>query len=108
MHEVVKEIISRHISNDDKINLLNILMDDIVNAKHILSGEYKYCPKCEDYYLTKSFQTETETKFENVCTYEDPINSGGNEYTEKVVGYVYSICPKGHKEIINKIERSTS
>ena len=101
MNKMIKDIIERNCSKEDKDKALDSLTNDIALAKDILSGKYKYCPKCKDYYHSKSFFTEREVKTTDVCTYSDPINSSGNEYTEKDIEYTYSVCPKGHKELIH-------
>ena len=77
---------------------------DIKIARKILSREMIYCEDCDDYFLARSFFQDTETKRESVCTYSDPINSGGNEYADKDVLYTYLICPKGHKHLIDRKE----
>ena len=64
-----------------------------------------YCEECEDYYLPKSFFIEKETKPTKICIYEDPINSGGNDYVDGYVDITYRICPKGHKHDVNRTER---
>ena len=102
MNAVIKDIIYRKCDKEDKIKALNKLRDDIDVAMNVLSGEYKYCEVCDDYYLAKSFLCETKNEYETVCTYSDPINSGGNEYGRKLFRNVYAICPKGHKTITTK------
>ena len=53
----------------------------------ILSGKFQYCQDCDDYYLAKSFLSDSETKNARICIYQDPINSGGNDYAD---GNVFS------------------
>ena len=74
-------------------------------ARGILSGKFKYCPECDDYYLAKSYLSDTETKPTRICIYEDPINSGGNDYADGFVDITYSICPKGHRREVDRTER---
>lgn len=94
------------------------MVDDILNGSHTIAEKekliktlsdslseeikigYRYCKKCGNYYREKAWDTCSETKTENVCVYEDPINSGGNDYEERDVTRHYSICPMGHKEEI--------
>lgn len=92
------------------------MIDDILNGSHTIEEKeelirtlsstlskkikvgYRYCKKCGNYYREKAWDTCYETNTENICVYEDPINSGGNNYEESVVTRKYSICPMGHKE----------
>ena len=106
MNKTIKEIInSNYLKTKDKLEQLEQLESDITFAKNVVSGVYKYCPKCDDYYLSKSFLTEHETKLARICIYEDPINSGGNDYVDGYADITYSICPKGHKREIDRKER---
>ena len=97
MEKVIRDIIDRKVAKEKKIKELDKLADSIEMAKGILNGEFKYCPKCDDYYLASSFGTKKETKPTKICVWSDPINSGGNEYKDGYVDIEYSICPKGHK-----------
>ena len=102
MHQVIKDILDRDISVDDKKKLVAELKDSITLAEQIFSGKFAYCKKCGDYYLSQSFIVETEVVSERVCTYSDPINSGGDEYENKDIRYTYKYCPKGCKHTINR------
>ena len=104
MNSVIKDILKRKVNIEDKRNALNSLEKDIEIARKILSGEMIYCENCDDYFLAHSFFQDIETKKESVCTYSDPINSGGNEYADRDVLYTYLICPKGHKHLIDRKE----
>lgn len=97
MNSVIKDIINSGCKPDEKIQALDLLVDDIEMARGILSGKYRYCPKCDDYYLSRSWFRDNETREAKICTYDDPINSGGNEYADGFIKIVYSVCPKGHK-----------
>ena len=55
--------------------------------------------------LQKSFFSEKETIPTKICMYEDPINSGGNDYVDGYADILYSVCPKGHKHVIDRKER---
>lgn len=70
-----------------------------------MAGKFQYCSNCDDYYLSESYLTKTETKESKICVYEDPINSGGNDYTDGFVDITYSICPKGYKHKVNRRKR---
>ena len=104
MNKIIKDIIDRNCTDEEKKKALDSLYDEINMAKGILSGKFKYCPDCDDYYLTKSYLTEHETKPTQICVYEDPINSGGNEYADGETYITYKTCPKGHKHEISREE----
>lgn len=105
MNKTVKDIIDRKCSDEEKNKALNLLSNEIEMARGILSGKFKYCQDCDDYYLTESYLSDTETKNAKICIYQDPINSGGNDYADGYVDITYSICPKGHKHEVNRKER---
>lgn len=105
MNKVIQDIIDRKCTKEEKNKALDLLSDDIEIAKGILSGKFTYCPECDDYYSTKSYLTEHETKPTRICVYQDFINSGGNDYVDGYVDITYSICPKGHKHEVNRDER---
>ena len=105
MDKVIKNIIISRATNQEKNEQLDSLLADINIAKDILSGKLTYCKECDDYYLSESFLTKYETKPTRICIYEDPINSGGNDYVNGYVDITYCICPKGHKYEIDRKER---
>lgn len=105
MNKFIKDIIEKSCSDKQKKKELDKLGDEIEMAKGILSGEFKYCKECDDYYLSKSYLIEKETNEARICVYKDIINSGGNEYEDGFVDITYSICPKGHKCEISRKER---
>ena len=105
MEKIIRDIIDKECSNEEKNKALDLLSDEIKMAKGILSGKFQYCPECKDYYLTASYLTDKETKNARICIYEDPINSGGNEYVDGFIDITYSICPKGHKHKVDRKER---
>ena len=105
MNNIIKDIINRNCSKEEKNKVLDLLSDEIEMAKGILSGRYKYCPDCDDYYLAKSYLAETKTRETQICVYQDIINSGGNEYADGFLDITYSICPKGHKHEVSRSER---
>lgn len=105
MNKAIKNILNSRAVNEEKVKQLDALSSEIQLAKDIIVGKYKYCPKCNDYYITESFLTRKETKEAKICTYNDPINSGGNDYADGYVDITYRVCPKGHKQEINRNER---
>lgn len=106
MNKFIKDIINKTCSDKQKEKELDKLSDEIEMAKGILLGKFQYCPNCDDFYLTKSYLLDTETKNERICIYRDPINSGGNDYIDGYVDITYSICPKGHKHEVSRKERT--
>ena len=52
--------------------------------------------------MNQSFFSEKETIPVRICVYEDPINSGGNDYKNGYADVVYRVCPKGHKHEIDR------
>lgn len=97
MDKTIKNILDRYCPKSDKLKALESLQQDIIFAKGVLEGKFRRCPHCDDYYLVKSFQVTSRNEDVQVCTYEDPINSGGNEYSVQKMHRKYSICPKGHE-----------
>lgn len=105
MNNIIKGIIHSELSEEEKMQSLKKISEDLEIAKGVLSGEYEYCTECDDYYLSESYITKTVISEErDTCTYESPMNSGGNEYKRKRFSVTYSICPKGHKQEIHSRE----
>lgn len=105
MNRIIKYIIDKKCSDKEKNKALDLLSEEIDMARGILSGEFKYCPECDDYYLTKSYLEDRETKPTRICIYEDLINSGGNDYVDGFADITYSVCPKGHRNEVDRKER---
>lgn len=104
MNDYIKNILNMKSKPADKIEELVKLEQEIKTAKKIINGELKYCNECDDYYLAKSFFKETNHIDKKICVYEDPINSGGNDYVDGIAEITYLVCPKGHKKEIDKKE----
>lgn len=102
LNEIVKNILDSNETSEEKKRKLDEIKESIEVAEKIFSGELIYCKKCGDYYLARSFFTDTEIVDEQVCVYSDPINSSGDEYENKKVRYTYKICPKGCKHRVNR------
>ena len=105
MIDIIYDILHEDCTNEEKRKKLNIIAEDLEMARRYLSGEFAYCAECDDYYLSKSFILQEETQETNICIYEDPINSGGNEYAPGYLDITYIVCPKGHKKKIDSKER---
>lgn len=105
MHSAIKEVLEcNSTTNRQKTEEISRLKESINIAEQILAGKFTYCKSCGDYFLSKSFITETEVIDELVCIYADPINSGGSEYAKKPIRYTYKYCPKGCKQQIQREE----
>ena len=96
MEEIIEKLLLSNKNDNKKREEINKIKSSCEEALKYLSGEYKYCPQCREYYRKKSFEFVTRTKEENVCVYEDIINSGGNEYEKQMVTRNYRVCPKDH------------
>lgn len=106
MRKEIRDIIKNsHLPKDEKYRQINSLLEEDRQALDILSGTMKYCEQCDDYYLARSFITETTTAESKVCVYEDWMNSGGNEYADGFVDTTWEICPKGHRHKLREYER---
>ena len=104
MHSVIKNILDSNTTNQQKAEEVNKIKESINIAERIFSGELAYCRGCGDYFLSRSFFEDVEIVDELVCTYSDPINSGGSEYKKMRVRYIYECCPKGCKHKIYREE----
>lgn len=104
LKEIENIVISRG-RDSEKLKVLKQYEDDIKTAKDIISGKFTYCEDCKDYYFTQSFFSKKETIPAKICVYEDPINSGGNDYIDGYADITYRVCPKGHKHVIDRKER---
>lgn len=104
MNKEVETIVLSNKSQEKKLEALSMLENDIKMAMRILDGTYTYCEECKDFFLTESFLTKTEIENVRICTYSDPINSGGDEYVNGHAKITYRVCPKGHKHEICRNE----
>lgn len=104
-NEDIKKIIYCDLTRRQKEEALDLLGKELEIAKDIVSGKFTICHECRDYYLTESFILKEETREQKICTYYDPINSGGNDYVDGIVNITYSVCPKGHVHEIYREEK---
>lgn len=105
MNKIIREILDKNVTKEVKYKALDQLYNDIQTAKEILDGKFQYCEECDDYYLAESFLTKKDSIPSKICTWRDPINSGGNEYKDGYIDITWRVCPKGHKHEINREER---
>lgn len=104
MNKLIKSILGDNPREDaeNKLARLKELERDIELARKVLDNSWSYCKECDDYYLSNSFNIHSREEVINECIYEDPINSGGNEYKKMRYTCIYSICPKGHEFLREK------
>ena len=100
----IEKIVISTAKDSEKLDALKQYEDDIKTAKDIINGKLTYCEECKDYYLTKSFFSEKETISTKICVYEDPINSGGNDYVDGYADITYRVCQKVHKHVVDRME----
>ena len=103
LNDIEKIVISKA-RYSEKSEVLKQYEDDVKTAKDIINGKLTYCEECKDYYLTKAFFSEIESIPTKICVYEDPINSGGNDYVDGYADITYRVCPKGHKHVVDRME----
>ena len=102
--KVISDILfSTTLKREEKQAQIKKIVNAGSEALEYLNGNYRFCPQCKDFYRKQSFEFVEETKDEQVCVYDDPINSGGNEYETKPVTRQYHICPKNHRIEIQNI-----
>lgn len=77
MYKVIKEILMSDKTHETKRKQIDEIKESINLAERIFTGELSFCKLCQDYYMSKSFYTDTAVEEENVCVFSDPINSGG-------------------------------
>lgn len=90
----IDEILNGSHSVYDKLNLIKKLC---AKLEMEVTKDYIKCPKCNQYYRANSWDIIERAEEELVCTYDDPINSGGNTYDTKLIRKMYNVCPVGHK-----------
>lgn len=104
MNPVIRDILDRKVPNADKVKALKTLEQEIKIAQGVIQGSYCYCEDCDDYFLKQSFTEESGVESCKICTYEDPINSGGNEYVQGIAHITYRVCPRGHRKETHRRE----
>ena len=103
-NDFIKKLIKSHQQAPNKLKVIEELKHELKLAEEIIKGKYTWCEECDDYYLSKSFLSEVVQEDCAICIYEDPINSGGNEYIDGIAHITYRICPKGHKKEMHRHE----
>lgn len=105
-NEIMQEINSNGIKGAKEAKEVDKILERLsemqTNIGLLRDGKLEYCEKCKEFYNSKSFFTESETRNERICIYEDPINSGGNEYDNGQVEYRYRVCPKNHRSLMDR------
>jgi hypothetical protein len=96
MDSTIKTILNAQMKKERKLYALNELSKDIEFAKDVISGKYKYCKECDDYYLAQSFIVESR--------YDFAKDDNKNECRDKLIYVMFETCPKGHKKEIYREE----
>lgn len=99
------------IFNDDNLTISEKLnkLDDlkkvyeelIKHSKKTLIKDYRYCPKCKDYYKKSAWEKGVRSVTRQRC--KNPLMGylEKYEYEEVVEQECYAECPKGHKIVDN-------
>lgn len=108
MNKEIKKIMISNKTTKQKKNELDLLSEQIKLAKLMLEENFLYCSDCDNFYLAKSFTTETETEDFKICVYKDLMHEDENKYAEGFCHIKYRVCPKGHKHELfrNKLTKS--
>ena len=97
----IEEIVNGNYKVTEKQKMLNELkkqlLDEIDKAEEDIIKGYKYCPKCNEYYKEKAWETEYKRERRNVCTFHSLAEFDEDTYEDKNCLVTYSICPMGHK-----------
>jgi hypothetical protein len=67
----------------------------------INNTNWKYCEKCNDYYLSKSFMFEREIINKQIKTRSEVLNNN-YKYINRNFEIIRKICPKGHITILSE------
>ena len=108
MTQIEDILYNEKLTREDKCLKIRDIQQEAEKALGILEGNWVYCNVCKDYYKTRSFYDETLTEDIQIKIYDDPINSGGNEYVSGTRHTTYIVCPKGHKKIIRGYTKPAS
>ena len=58
---------------------------------------YTYCPKCEEWYKDKAWETDIKQEVRNICTYHDAGYGDDDRYEDVNCTVTYMVCPLGHR-----------
>lgn len=97
----IEEIVNGNYKVTEKKKMLKELkkqfLNEIDKAEEDIIKGYKYCPKCNEYYKEKAWETEYKTERRNVCTFHSLSAFDEDTYEYKDCHVTYSICPVGHR-----------
>ena len=98
----IEQIVDGNYKVTEKLQMFSDLKEELLNqindAESNLLKEYKYCPKCKEYYRNKVWDTEVKQEVREICTFWNPCEFGEHDYENKLCTVTYSICPMGHKK----------
>lgn len=97
----IEEIVNGNYKVTEKQKMLKELRKQFLNkidkAKEDIIKGYKYCPKCNEYYKEKAWETEYRIERRNVCTFHSLSAFEDDRWKNKDCHITYGICPVGHK-----------
>ena len=98
----IEQIVEGNYKVTEKLQMFSDLKEELLSqindAESNLLKEYKYCPKCKEYYRNKVWDTEVKQEVREICTFWNHCEFGENDYENKLCTVTYSICPMGHKK----------
>lgn len=103
----IEEIFNdNNLTISEKLNKLDDLKkvyeELIKQSKETLIKDYRYCPKCKDYYKKTAWENGVRLVTRQRC--KNPLTSGyldDYEYEQVTEKETYYECPKGHKIVDN-------
>ena len=73
----------------------------IEQVKKEITADYRYCPKCQDYYKGTAWEHGVRSVTRLRCTNPNMGYLEKYEYEEVTEQEFYAECPKGHKIVDN-------
>ena len=73
----------------------------IERVKKEITTDYRYCPKCKDYYKRTAWEDGVRSVTHQRCTNPTMGYLEKYEYEDVVEQEFYTECPKGHKIVDN-------
>lgn len=82
-------------------NLKKVYEELIEQSKKTLIKDYRYCPKCKEYYKRTAWENGVRSVTRQRC--KNPLMGylDKYEYEEVIEQELYAECPKGHKIVDN-------
>lgn len=97
----MNEIVNGDYRVSEKLDMLEEykkhIIDEIKKEKENVLKGFKFCPRCNEYYKEKAYETLSCQETRNICTYRDAGYGDDDIYEDVKCNVAYSICPVGHK-----------